>query len=63
MAKSVFSRDDYFKMLNGVLRPSSSPGLLGPQPVLLDKLRASIRKRREFGVELPKLDTSLFSKS
>ena len=60
MPKPIFSRDDYFQMLDKMLAPEPETG--GPAFVL-ERLRENIRKRKEFGIELPKLNGSLFGGS
>ena len=55
MPKPVFSRDDYFKMLEGFLAPQP---LVSP---LLEQLRTSILKRKQFGGKLPPIGN--FSRS
>ena len=64
MAKPIFGKDDYFKMLDEKLStplPPQAP--FGASLELTEALRAAIRRKKQFGPYLPRLVPEDFSKS
>lgn len=60
MPESVFSMDEYFKLLEEWLTP---PVMASETAILQRQLQDFLKKRQQFGIEMPRPDNSRFGVS